>query len=132
MITNFEKIKNYLFELGYEIIMQDFEKEMLMIEKPDAGIQNLILDCEDPILIVEMHLFDMKKKNIEALSTFLKMNRNIVHGAIALDETGGKVIFRDTLQLENLDINELQGTLNSIEIFLSENAEKLIQLSKKF
>ncbi len=130
MENNFNKVKNYLLDLEYSILKEDTNEELIVIENLDAGISNLIVDCEDPILIIELHLFDLQKGNEETFKRFLQMNREIIHGAISIDETGQKVILRDTLQLENLDLNELQGTLNSFEVFLSENANELISISK--
>lgn len=130
MENNFKKVKNHLLDLEYSIISEDTSEELIVIENLDAGISNLIVDCEDPILIIELHLFDLQNGNEETFRRFLQMNREIIHGAISIDETGTKVILRDTLQLENLDLNELQGTLNSFEIFLSENANELISISK--
>jgi len=130
MENNFKKVKDYLLELEYSIISEDTSEELIVIENLDAGISNLIVDCEDPVLIIELHLFDLKNGNEETFRRFLQMNREIIHGAISIDETGEKVILRDTLQLENLDLNELQGTLNSFEVFLSENANELISISK--
>ena len=43
---------------------------------------------------------------------------------------GKKVIFRDTLQLENLDINEIEGSLNSLALLLSEFSGKIIEFGK--
>ncbi len=60
----------------------------------------------------------------------LQKNRDIVHGAFVLDETGEKIIFRDTLQIENLDQNELEGSINSLTLLLSEYGNRLIELSK--
>lgn len=130
MKNNLNKVKEYLLELEYSIISEDTSEELIVIENQDAGISNLIVDCEDPILILELHLFDLQNGNEETFRRFLQMNREIIHGAISIDETGKKVILRDTLQLENLDLNELQGTLNSFEAFLSENANELISISK--
>lgn len=130
MENNFKKVKDYLLDLEYSIISEDTSEELIVIENLEAGISNLIVDCEDPILIIELHLFDLQNGNEETFRRFLQMNREIIHGAISIDETGKKVILRDTLQLENLDLNELQGTLNSFEIFLSENANELISISK--
>lgn len=129
MVNNFKKVKDYLLELEYNIISGDETEELVVIENEDAGISNLIVDCEDPILILELHLFDLKNESVDILRRFLQMNREIIHGAISIDESGKKVILRDTLQLENLDLNELQGTLNSFEVFLSENANELISIS---
>lgn len=130
MENNFRKVKDYLLELDYGIVTEDESEELVVAENIDAGITNLIVDCEEPILVIELHLFDIKKGSEALFVRFLQMNREIIHGAISLDETGKKVIFRDTLQLENLDLNELEGTLNSLEAFLSENAEELIDMSK--
>lgn len=129
MANNFKKVKDYLLELEYSIISGDETEELIVIENEDAGISNLIVDCEDPILILELHLFDLKNESTDILRRFLQMNREIIHGAISIDESGKKVILRDTLQLENLDLNELQATLNSFEVFLSENANELISIS---
>lgn len=130
MENDFKKVKDYLLELEYSIISEDASEEILIIENVDAGIKNLIVDCEHPILVIELHLFDIKNGDATTYMRFLQMNREIIHGAISMDETGSKVIFRDTLQLENLDLNELHGTLNSIEVFLSENANELISIAK--
>lgn len=130
MENNLEKVKNYLLDLEYNIVSEDSAEELLVVENTEAGIANLIVDCDDPILVIELHLFNLNGVNADVLLRFLQMNREIIHGAIAIDETGEKVILRDTLQIENLDLNELQGTLNSIEVFLSENANELISISK--
>mgnify|MGYP003623274160 FL=1 len=48
-----------------------------------------------------------------------------------LDEEGKKVIFRYTMQIENLDMNEFEGALNSLGLLLSEYYEQIIEFSKK-
>jgi hypothetical protein len=57
-------------------------------------------------------------------------NRDIVHGAFVLDESGEKVIFRDTLQTENLNKNELIATINSLSLLISEYSTEMISFSK--
>lgn len=129
-MTHFEKVKSYLLELGYDITNEIPEEELVVVENPDNGIVNLIVDCEDPILIVELHLLDIKNEQPGMYKELLKKNREIVHGGFVLDETGTKLLFRDTLQIENLDLNELEGTLNSLALLLSEYYENLIAYSK--
>ena len=53
-----------------------------------------------------------------------------VDGAFALDETGRKLIFRDTLQIDSLNLAEFDACVNSLGLLLSEFAEELIQFSK--
>jgi hypothetical protein len=59
------------------------------------------------------------------------MNRGFVHGALVLDETGQKVIFRDTLAIENLDLNELESSFNALAIALAEHADEFLKLAGK-
>jgi hypothetical protein len=47
-----------------------------------------------------------------------------------LGDDSKTVIFRDTLELENLDLNELEATITSLELFLSEFADEIISYSK--
>lgn len=129
MKTHFEKIKSYLIELGHDITFENVEDEVFVINQPDFGLQNLVIGCASPILIIEQFLFEIDSSNSTTLKVLLEKNRTIIHGAFTLDETGSKVIFRDTLQLENLDLNELEGSINSLSLLLSEHASDLINLS---
>jgi len=130
MSDYFEMIKEYTLELNCEHSFTNEEEGVLVIAKENAGIKNLVLAMADPILIIEQFLFEIKAESVNLFRDLLKKNRDIVHGAFALDETGKKVIFRDTLQLENLDLNELEGSINSLSLLLSEYSDELIQFSK--
>lgn len=124
------RIKNYLMQLDFNIVYESVKDGILMISKESEGIKNLILGIAPPILIMEQHIFNIKNKNQEVFKKLLQKNRDIIHGAFVLDETGQKVIFRDTLQIENLDLNELEASLNSLSLLLSEFSEQIINFSK--
>ncbi len=129
-MTDFEKVKDYLVELEYTIIHEDPEEQLFVVENDQAGINNLIIDCEGEILIIEQLIMELPVDDKKVYKELLMKNREIVHGAFAFDEEGKKLLFRDTLQLENLDLNELHGTLNSLELLLSEFGERIIEISK--
>ncbi|SOS47316.1 Molecular chaperone Tir [Tenacibaculum dicentrarchi] len=130
MKKQFNIIKNYLLELNYNITHEDHEKGILMIQNENEGINNLIIGIANPILIIEQYIFEIRNSDENIFQQLLQKNRDIVHGAFVLDETGTKVIFRDTLQIENLDLNELEGSINSLSLLLSEYSENIIQFSK--
>lgn len=130
MDNYFVKIKNYLLELEYDIVSENEQEAVFIINKEEEGISNVLVACNEPILIIESHLFNLKEEKCEVLKRLLQINRDIVHGAFSLDDTGSKVIFRDTLQLENLDLNELEGSLYSLILVLSEYRNELINMSK--
>ena len=53
MAGNFDRVKEYLVDLGFSISSEDAGEELVVINDEDKGINNLIIDCEDPILIIE-------------------------------------------------------------------------------
>ncbi|MCF8365258.1 MAG: YbjN domain-containing protein [Bacteroidales bacterium] len=128
-MSSFNKVKEYLLELEYNVLSEDLKEELLVVNKEDSGISNLIIDCEEPILIIEYPLFKIKKGNEALYIELLQKNREIIHGAFALADDN-TLIFRDTLQLENLDLNELDGSLESLELLLAEYGNRIIEISK--
>ncbi len=123
-------MKDYLGELELSISSEDEAEELVIIDDEDKGIKNLIIDCEDPVLVIEQVIMDVPQNTEGFFKRLLQMNRTLVHGAFVLDEEGAKIIFRDTLQLENLDKNELEGSINALSIALAEYAGELIEFSK--
>ncbi|NOQ28049.1 MAG: molecular chaperone Tir [Bacteroidales bacterium] len=130
MENSFQKVKNYLLELNCNITFENETDGIFIINNEENGISNLVLGCADPLLIMEQFLFDLKKDNMDVFKSLLIKNRDMVHGALVLDEKGSKVIFRDTLQIENLDLNELEGSLNALILLLSEYTNEIIRFSK--
>ncbi len=130
MSGNLQKVKDYLDELEFSISSEDEAEEMVIIDDEEKGIKNLIIDCEEPVLVLEQVIMDVPQKTDGFFKRLLQMNRTLVHGAFVLDDKANKVIFRDTLQLENLDKNELEGSINALSIALAEHAGELIEFSK--
>jgi len=130
MQDHFKVVKDYLLQLKYTIIHENNSDGVIMISRETEGIKNMILGIAPPILIMEQHICTIKNKSETVYRSLLQKNRDIVHGAFVLDETGEKVIFRDTLQIANLDLNELEGSLNSIGLLLGEYSEQIINFSK--
>ena len=129
MDINFAKVKNYLLDLEYTIVSEDESTGIFKITKEEEGIVNMIVVCADPIVILEQPLFKLKNESLGVYKQLLQKNRDIIHGAFALNEKG-EIIFRDTLQIENLDLNEIEGSINSLTILLSEYRDKIIEFSK--
>jgi len=130
MATNYEKVREYILELDYSIMHEDPEEEIFVVDHEDDGIKNLVIGVADPLVIIEQFMFDIKNESASMYKDLLMKNRDMVHGAFVLDESGSKVIFRDTLQIENLDLNELEASVNSLSLLLTEYSENLIAFSK--
>ncbi len=130
MKDHFQITKNYVLELNFTITYESREEEVLVVQKEAFGIKNLIIGVAAPILIMEQFIFNINSQNEKVFRNLLQKNRDIIHGAFCLDESGQRVIFRDTLQIENLDLNELKGSLNSLSLLMSEYSDKIIEFSK--
>ena len=126
----FSKVKGFLLELNFNIIKENQEERIFVVEKENEGIKNLIIGVANPIIIFEQYIFKIKEPNQEIFRSLLQKNRDIIHGAFVLDESGERVIFRDTLQLENIDANEFEASLNSLSLLLSEYSDHIINFSK--
>lgn len=126
MLNYFEKVKNYLLDLEHDIVSEDAGEGMLIVTNQSKGLMNTMLDCEGEILVIEQHIIDLAPEKTEAYKRLLQINREVVHGAFVLNEDATKLLFRDTLQLANLDANELEGSLNALTIALVENTDELL------
>jgi len=131
MVNNyFQKVRSFLLELDFQIIHADEQERVFVVEKESLGIKNLVIGCTDPLLIIEQYLLELPTQTTEIYRSLLQKNRDIIHGAFVLDDTGRRVIFRDTLQMETLDLCEIEATFNSLALLLSEYSDQLIQFSK--
>jgi hypothetical protein len=126
----FEKVKNYLIELNLHITSEDEEKELLIVNDESLGIKNMIIDCEEPILVFEQLIMDAPVKSGDLFKRLLQMNRHLIHGAFVLDDQAKYILFRDTLELENLDKNELDGSIKALTLALAENSSELLSFNK--
>lgn len=131
MSEKFEMVKDYLMDLDLKIVKEDAAEELVVVEDPENGIQNMVIDCEEPIVILEQLIMPAPKGSAEFFKRLLQMNRTLTHGAFVLDEEGKYVIFRDTLQLENLNINELEASIQALSLALAENGSELLKYAKK-
>ncbi len=124
---SFELVKEYLADMGMYIVEEDSRNQLVVVEKESEGIKNMIVDCEEPVVIIEQLIMKVKPDSCAFFRRLLQMNRELVHGAFVLDESGEMLLFRDTLQLENLDFNELEGSVKSLSLAMSEYGSELLE-----
>ena len=125
-MSDFEKVKDFILDMGFAINHEEPQEELVVIDDDERGIKNLVIDCEDSILILEQVIIPMPQESSDFCKRILQINRTLVHGAFVLDEEGTTLLFRDTLQLENLDRNELEGSIDALSLALAEYASELV------
>ena len=128
-MADFEKVKEYLLEMGFAIDHEDAGEELVVVNDEERGVNHLVVDCEDPIVILEQVILSLPNAAGETYKRLLQINRSLVHGAFVLDDTGKTLLFRDTLQLANLDQNELEGSIDALSLALAEFGGELLAFS---
>ena len=130
MSKYYEKVLNFSDRLDLDIIHENKEEELIVVSNEEKGIYQMVIDCEYPVLIFEQLIYKIKNSSQHHFLELLKMNRNLVHGAFVVNDEETQMIYRDTLQLENLDFNEFEGTINALSLGLAEYSGKLVTLNQ--
>ena len=129
-MVDFEKVKDFLLDMGFVMSHEESQEELVVIDDEDRGIKNLVIDCEAPILILEQVIMSMPESSSDFCKRLLQINRTLVHGAFVLNEEGTTLLFRDTLQLENLDRNELEGSIDALSLAMAEYGGELVSFAR--
>lgn len=132
MSPAYEKVKGFILELGLRIYQEVPGEELFIVDDTERGIRKLIIDCEEEVLVLEQLILRLPPNTpVATYRRLLQMNRSLVHGAFVLDESGERLLFRDTLALDHLDLNELESTLNALSLGLAENGTELLAFAGK-
>ncbi len=125
-MADFTTVKEYALDLGLAIAEEIPDEEIIIVNAEERGVQNLVIDCEDTVLVMEQLIIEIAAETAETYKRILQMNRDLVFGAFVLNEAGDSLLYRNTLALENLDLNELESTINSLGLGLAEHGEELL------
>ena len=105
-------IEIYLDDCGFPF--EQVSEGVWRVESSDNNVSNIIMSYEDPILLLRVNLMKIPVSNREAFyERLLRLNATeIPHGAFGIEND--IVVLIDTLQVENLDRNELQASVDSL------------------
>ena len=112
-----DQVRDYVLELGLDIESEIPEEEILIVNDEERAISHLVIDCEDTILVLEQLIVQLPSTvDSSVYKRLLQINRTLIFGAFVLNEEGDTLVYRNTLALENIDLNELEGTLNALTL----------------
>lgn len=132
MSDAFSTVKDYVLELGFAIEREIPEEEIVIIKDEDRGISHLVIDCEDTVLVLEQLIVGLDPQaSAVVYRRLLQMNRELVFGAFVLNEEANALLYRNTLALDNLDLNELESTINALSLGLAENGDELLSFARE-
>ena len=117
-----EEIESYLIQAGlpYEEV-----SEGMWVTGRAEDTERIVVKYQPPVLVCRVHVMDLPGESREELfQTLLALNASeMMHGAYGLE--GGKIVISDALQLENLDFNEFQATIDDITLAVADHYPRL-------
>jgi hypothetical protein len=119
-----EDIESYLAraEVQYEVVGDD---GMWLVHDSGLG-ENIAIKAAGPLLLFRVKVLDLAEVGETAalFEELLKLNASdLVHGSYGIAEDA--IVLTCTLEIENLDYNELQAVLDDFSVALANHYEKL-------
>lgn len=97
-----------------------------------ANMPPAAVRVDPPLVVVRVHVGDIEGSdadNGELFHKLLGLNaRALVHTSFGVEDR--RIVLVSALELENLDFNELEATLDEIDVTLAEQVATLVELSK--
>jgi hypothetical protein len=121
MVTR-EDLESFLIRMDLE--WSEVDDGMFLVQSSSGGV---VVHLSDPVLLVRLKVMDLPngESDLSALyRTLLELNAtDIVHGAYGIEE--GELILTDTLELQTLDFEELQASVESLQFAASEHLGRI-------
>jgi hypothetical protein len=125
MRMSIDRIERYLVAMAmtYERISED----VWVINDPDKGLNQIVLFVDESLLTVRTKVMgypaDDSEVCLNLFKELLQLNCDLVHGAYAIEDDF--IILMDTLELDTMDMEELQASLDAISLAVAEHYDRL-------
>jgi hypothetical protein len=122
-------VEAYLLRMNRSFHEVDGQPGMFLIE---GGPASVVVRVEAPLVVIRVHIGEADGVSDPAAfyRQLLELNaRELVHTSYGVDH--GRVVLSSALELENLDFNELQATMDEIDLALAQQLPTLASLGKR-
>ena len=123
MVTR-EDVESFLLRM--ELELEEVEPGMWVAHTPDDGAR-MVVHYSPPLVVLRTKVLDVpgdEQRCTELYRRLLELNAtDLVHGAYGIEE--GDIILSDSLELENLDFNEFQASVDSMQMAVASHLESL-------
>ena len=128
MVTR-EDLESFFIRMDAEY--EEVDEGMFLVRGRNSGAP-MVVHHADALLLIRMKLMDLREdmgdNAVELYRMLLELNAtDVVHGAYGIEE--GELIMSDTLELETLDFQELQASVDSIEMAASGHMKRIRALA---
>jgi hypothetical protein len=124
-----KEIENAAKVLGFLCDIEDISYSKLredIFEVQGLEGTSCVVDVEESLVCISATICEIPEDESIQYVTFkalLELNHTAIHGKFTSD--GAKIYFKENLEFENLDKNELEAALAWVLIMVKQGAEKL-------
>jgi hypothetical protein len=122
-------VEAYLLRSGRRYRAVEEQTGTFLVESsPDSP--TVAVRVNPPLVVLRVHVADAPKGKEDAplLRKLLELNaKQLVHSSYGIDDE--RIVLSSALELENLDFNEIQATLDEIDLALAQQLPTLKRLA---
>ncbi len=115
-----EDLESFISRLNDGVNSEEVDAGIWVLSAGDDRAQ-IVVSYDPPVVVFRVNVMDLPKvagQRNDLMKRLLELNaEGLVHGSYGIE--GPRVILSDALQLENLDFNEFQASLDSISLALA-------------
>jgi hypothetical protein len=108
----------------------EVDEGMFLVKPKTEGSPPVVVHVTPPLLLIRVKVMDLPDEggSRDLYQTLLELNAtDVVHGAYGIED--GEVIISDTLELDTLDFEELQASVESVLMAVSSHLQKIKALA---
>jgi hypothetical protein len=126
--NTYRLINRVINEMELEITDHGTPPGNLVVRDALKGIKGMRIQCLPHRVVLEQKIMETPDNSPGCYGELLKINRQLEQGAFVLNHAGTEIFFRDTLEIDNLDRNELAASLNGVSLALMEFGDRLMKM----
>lgn len=126
-MTGREDVQGFIERLDDGVVTSEELKPGLWVLTPEQDGVRIVVNFGPPVVVLRVNVMDLPgdaEKRTSLMQKLLELNATeLLHGSYGIE--GDSVVLTDALQLENLDFNEFQASIDSITLALASHLRAL-------
>lgn len=121
-------VEAYLANMNRTFRRVDGEVGTYLVDS-SPSMPPIAIRVDPPLVVLRVHISDAEGAQVALLRRLLEFNaQELVHAAYGLEKE--RIVLSSAHELENLDFNELEATLDEMDLALAQQVPTLSKLSK--
>jgi len=123
-------VEAYLEKLNRPYTAVADQSGTFLLHPGSGSLPPIVVRVDPPLVVLRVHVGDAPADaRADLFRKLLELNvRSLVHASYGLE--GDRIVLSSALELENLDFNEIEATVDEIELALAQQVSDLVRLAQ--